>query len=286
MLNQIYAAAQNYKPYPQFGSIYYYSNFGHSTYHSATFRVEKRYGSGLVLNSFYTYSKAIDESDTDGLATGVTYYNRKLEKAPAGFDVPHRFETTATYDLPVGVGRRFLNKHGFVDKVLEGWRLGWENMMESGRPFTVTFSGSPNKYLPEGSMRPNILVPNSQAVVHGWTIGPNRNPQSAQNPYLLASAFSYPAAFTVGTLGRDTFRAPFVYWPQGSLGKQWQVYERLTFELRWEINNPFKGPQLAAPGSVYNLGALGNFGTFNSVLGSFASAGSRTVSTLVFRVQW
>jgi len=286
VLNQIYAATQNYKPYPQFGSIYYYSNFGHSTFHSATLRAEKRYGYGLVLNSFYTYSKAMDESDSDGLATGVTYYNRRLEKAQAGYNMPHRFVTTATYDLPVGVGRHFLNKRGFLDKVFGGWRLGWENILESGRPFTVTFSGSPNRYLPEGSMRPNILVPFDQAVVHGWTIGPNRLPQSAQNPYLIASAFAYPAAYTAGTLGRNTFRSPFVYWPQGSLGKQWHVYERVTFDLRWDINNPFKGAQLAAPGSTYNTGALGNFGTFNGVLGSFAGAGSRTHSILVFRVEW
>jgi hypothetical protein len=30
-------------------------------------------------------------------------------------------------------------------------------------------------------------------------MGPNRNPQSLQNPYLRASAFAYPAAFTPGT---------------------------------------------------------------------------------------
>jgi hypothetical protein len=285
VLNQIYSATQNYKPFPQFGSINYYSNFGHSTYHAATFRVEKRYGYGLVLNSFYTYSKAIDEADAEGTANGVTYYNRSLEKAQAGYSMTHRFETTVTYDLPFGVGRQFLNRHGVLDKMFGGWRLGWMNMMESGRPFSVTFSGSPNKYLP-GTLRPNILVPFDQAQVQGWTMGPNRNPQSLQDPYLRASAFAYPAAFTPGTLGRNTFRAPFVYWPQGSLGKQWHIYERLTFELRWEIDNAFKGAQLSAPGSTYNLGALGSFGTFNGVLGSFASAGSRTVNIIVLRVEW
>ncbi len=285
VLNQIYAATQNYKPYTQFGSVQYYSNFGHTTYHAATVRAEKRYGHGLVLNAFYTRSKTINESDSDGGASGITFYNRKLEKALAGYDMTHRFVTTTTYDLPFGVGRRFLNKGGFLDKVFGGWKVNWHNIMESGRPFTVNFSGSPYKYLP-GDLRPNILVPFDQAKVKGWTMGPHRFPQSAQNPYLVASAFAYPAAFTSGALGRNTFRAPFVYWPQGSLGKQWRIHERLTFDLRWDINNPFKGAQLSAPGRTYNLGSLGNFGTFNGVLGSFAGMGSRTHSFLIARLQW
>jgi len=39
-----------------------------------------------------------------------------------------------------------------------------------------------------------------QAVVKDWTIGPNRFPSSAENPYLNAAAFGYPAAYTAGSL--------------------------------------------------------------------------------------
>jgi hypothetical protein len=52
-----------------------------------TFRVEKRYSYGLVLNTFYTHSKALNNSDSDGAATGITFYNRSLEKAVAGSDL-------------------------------------------------------------------------------------------------------------------------------------------------------------------------------------------------------
>ena len=53
-----FAAPQNYLPYPQFGTINYMSNTGHSSYHSGTVQFLKRYSQGLVLNSFYTFSKA------------------------------------------------------------------------------------------------------------------------------------------------------------------------------------------------------------------------------------
>ena len=40
-LQQIFQNYQNFKPYPQFGYINHYSNYGHSTYHGGTWRVEK-----------------------------------------------------------------------------------------------------------------------------------------------------------------------------------------------------------------------------------------------------
>ena len=40
----------------------------------------RRYGAGLTLMGNYTFSKTINESDGDGTATGITYYNRRLEK--------------------------------------------------------------------------------------------------------------------------------------------------------------------------------------------------------------
>lgn len=48
-LDQIFTQTQLYRPYPQFGNINLFSNFGHSTYHSGTARVEKRYTQGLTL---------------------------------------------------------------------------------------------------------------------------------------------------------------------------------------------------------------------------------------------
>src|SRR5207237_2319507 len=53
VLNTIRNATQNYKPYPQFGSVMLYSNFGHSTFHSGTVKAEKRMSGGVTFTSFY-----------------------------------------------------------------------------------------------------------------------------------------------------------------------------------------------------------------------------------------
>ena len=56
-LNTIFTNYQSYRPYPNFGNINLWSNFGHSTYHSGTVKLEKRFSSGLTLTSFSTLSR-------------------------------------------------------------------------------------------------------------------------------------------------------------------------------------------------------------------------------------
>ncbi len=287
VLTKIYQAPQSYLPYPQFGRIMNYSNFGHSTYHALTVRVEKRFSSGIGLNTFYTFSKALDNADGESQATGEDFYNRSLEKGRAGFDLTHRFINTVMWDLPVGRGRRFLNRGGVVNAVLGGWQLNWSDTLQSGLPFSVTFAGSPNLYLPSGGVsRPNILVPYSQAIANPWNIGPNRFPTNAQNPYLNASAFAYPASFTAGNLGRNTFRGPLLYWPQGSVVKSWRIKERTTFSFRWAVQNVVNRPEFSTPGSVYNLSNLGNFGRFTGTIGAFSGIGGEFNSSIIVRLQF
>jgi hypothetical protein len=275
VLNQIFQASQDFKPYPQFGTINLYSNFGHNTYHSGTLRVEKRYSMGLTLLSFYTFSKALDDTDGEGVATGVSYYNRRLEKGRAGYDRRHNFTSMLNYELPIGKNRRFLNRGGWLNHAVGGWEISWVQAFQSGRPASVTFAGSPYKYLPQEVYRPNTLVPMEQAVVKDWSMGPHRFPSSAQNPYLRFDAFTYPAPFTVGTLGRNTFEAAGVAFTQLALFKNWKVGERATFTLRVEGNNlPFKHPQFNPPISVYNANSPSTFGRYTGVFGGATNFGA------------
>jgi len=293
-LDNIRRNYQNFKPFPQFGSVQLYSNFGHNTYHSATVRMERRYRDGLFVNGFYTWSKNLTDADADGAAGGVTYYNRRLEKARSNFDVSHRFVATAIYELPFGKGRHWGNHSGVMNAVLGGWNLMVSQTIQSGPPITVTFAGAPSTPFAPGQpyawlpmqQRPNQILPNDQAVTQGWTIGPNRLPTSAQNPYLNAAAFAYPAPFTAGTLGRNTLTSPGLVWAQTSLSKAWRVHERMKFEIRWDLNNPYKRIEFADPNRVYNVATLSTFGRMTATRGSFSDVGGRTYSTLVGRIEW
>jgi hypothetical protein len=101
-----------------------------------------------------------------------------------------------------------LDRGGVVDWVLGGWNVGTAWELESGTSFSVTFASNSNRCLTEAVCRPDILVANDKAKTANWSIGPDRFPTSAQNPFVQGSALAYPAAFTVGTLGKNTFTGP------------------------------------------------------------------------------
>jgi hypothetical protein len=255
LLNSVYAATQNYRPYPQFGTIGWITNAGHSTYHGFTTRLEKRYAQdGLILNAHYTWSKNLSGTVGDGWQ----FYNWNLTKSPTSFDTRHRFIIQGMYDLPVGKGRKFLDRGGMVNAVLGGWNVLMVETAQSGPAVTFTFAGSPYNYLP-GPLRPNQT---SDPKVAGWDIGSNRFPQNAQNPLYNVNAFTYPAAFTNGTLGAGTTTGLWLIWPQWSLSKSWAAKERYKFTFRIDANNipvRFMGQ---TPNTTVNLSSPESFGKF------------------------
>ncbi|MCC6585193.1 MAG: TonB-dependent receptor [Bryobacterales bacterium] len=285
-LNNIFRNTQFSKPYPQFGSIRHYSNYGDNSYHGTTWRVEKRYSQGLQLNAFYTFSKSLNNGDDDGNVGGITFYNRALEKGRANYDIRHRFVSVMTYELPFGKGRKMMNRGGILNHLLGGWDLAWTQTFQSGPPMTIGFAGSPNNYLP-GSARPN-LVSGVNPITPDWSIGPNRFPTQAQVPYLNADAFAYPAAFTPGTMGRNVLEAPGLTWTQFSLSKEWRILERARFILRWDSNNPFKNPNYGQPDVTFNRNNLANFGRVGtSTRGGFSDIGTAQPNhLLVFRLEF
>jgi hypothetical protein len=275
VLNQIFQATQNYRPWRHFGGISHFSNYGHNSYHGGTIRMEKRYGSGLSFNAFYTYSKTLNEVEGDGGDNGITFYNRRLEKARSGTDIRHRFVNVMSYELPFGRGRKWVNGGGFLNHVIGGWELTWTQTFQSGQPFTVSFAGSPNRYLP-GESRPHSLTTLEQARTKDWTLGPHRFPTSAQNPYLKFDSFAYPAAFTPGTLGRNVFEGPGLNWTQLSLAKWWQIKERARFQIRLDANNffPKKQPNFSNPNASFNMNNPAALGRGFGTRGGFSDVGT------------
>ncbi len=284
---QIRQQFQNFKPYPQFGNVDLVSNFGHNTYHAATLRFEKRYSKGLTLNAFYTFSKTLNNADDDGTANGISYFNRSLEKARANYDIHHRWVTTVTYEMPFGKGRKWMTSGGVKNAIFGGWEVVWIQTFQTGPPFTVSFAGSPFNYLPGVGNRPNQLAPNDQVKLAHVDIGPNRFPFAAQNRYLDINGFAYPAAYQIGSLGRNTLEAPGVVWPQTSVQKSWRIKETLRFTLRGDVNNVFKYHNFNPPNSVFNRTNQTAFGTFTGTRGSFSDIGTgRWHTIIVGRVEW
>ena len=288
VLNQIRTSAQNYKPYTQFGSILHYSNYGHNSYHSGTVKYEKRYAHGLNAASFYTFAKALDEASTDGGASGITFYNRRLEKGRSSYDVTHRWVTYGLYDLPFGHGRRFLGSSGgLVNHMAGGWRLGVIQTLESGVPFGFTFSGTDNVFLP-GSLRPNLAPGKTYDDIRiEWDrYGPCRHITACKLPWADINAFSIPASFTPGQAGRNIVSGPGYVWHQITIAKDVKVSEGVKGTLRVDFNNPFKYPFLGLPNGTVNFRDPQAFGKITSTQGSFSGQGGRLYIIAIFTLQF
>lgn len=259
--NAVFAAAQNYRPFAQFGDIRLRSNFGHSTFHSATAKVEKRMSKGLFFSTFYTFSKAINSQDNDNDGSGVApIQNRSLEKGRAGYDRNHRVIGTVNYELPFGPGKKWATS-GRKKWFLGGLEFSWIQTLESGNPVTFTYTGSPYNYYPgfAGNQRPDVVstpsirdgwrdlggdrfnVQNINSVYSGGNNGLDNFALPGGCPQVPATGFDRtPCNFRVGNLGRNTMTGLPVLWSQVSAQKNFRFKERFNGQLRWDFQNALK----------------------------------------------
>jgi hypothetical protein len=172
------------------------------------------------------------------------------------------------YDLPLGKGRKLLNRGGWMNAVLGGWNVVLIETIQSGPAATFSLGGSPYKYLSGGPQRPHQLVTNDKVGIEGWTIGEHRFPQSAQNPYFDINAFAYPAQFTYGTLGAGTARGRWLIWPQYSMSKNWAFADRYRFTLRADANSLPTHLASTTPDTTVNQTNPATFGKFGLQGGS------------------
>jgi hypothetical protein len=287
-LDRIRRASQDYRPYSHFGSIFHYSNYGHNSFHSGTLKIDKRYSRGFNLTSFYTWSKALDGASNDGAAGGITFYNRRLEKARSNYDITHRWVTYGLYDLPFGRGKKFLNNsNGFLNKLIGDWRFGAIQTIETGAPFGFTFSGSDNVFLP-GTLRPNLAPGKTYADIRVPfdRSGPCRHIVACKEPFVDLNAFAYPASFTMGQTGRNIINGPGNLWHQVTMAKTILVGESVKGTIRVDINNPFKVPFLSPPNNSVNFRDPQAFGKITSQQGSFSGLGGRLYTILIFTLEF
>jgi hypothetical protein len=141
--------AQALRPFPQYTNIdtdCCLENLGQSTYNALLVKVERRFHNGLNLLASYTYSKTLTDADSalpsfsqfSGGGFAQNPFNLKSEKSLSYQDIPHTLVVSYIYELPVGKGKKFLNKGGIVDKVIGGWQIGGVQRYQSGQPLSFS----------------------------------------------------------------------------------------------------------------------------------------------------
>lgn len=234
----------------------------HSNYHSLQTSFNRRISSGLLIQGSYTYSHAIDMADYGDWtgfnwnASNVFYRNR----ATASFDTPHNFQAAYVYDLPFGKDKKWATT-GIPRAVLGGWQFNGLFAAFSGRPFTVTASGS-SLNMP-GNTQTADLVKTSVAKL--GKVGDD-------GTWFDTTAFSRPTGVRFGNVGRNTMRGPSLMNTDFSLFRAFKLTERFNLQFRAEAFNLTNTPHFGNPTNSANSS---NFGKILSTDSGLAQGRSR-----------
>jgi len=223
----------NGMPYTQYKSILGHLFDGYSNYNALQLRAEKRMTHGVTFIVNYAWSKTMDTGTSSGHAEGVDLwqnaYNINLNYGLSELDATNTFNGSLTYELPFGAGRMY-PLHGFADKALGGWRVTGVFQLHSGIPFTPVVGTADQS--------------NSQASACGcgfsWLPNVVGNPHVSHQTifqWFNPGAFATPAPNTFGDGRRDTLRGPGWRDLDLSLGKTFNIWERLNLEVRADSFN-------------------------------------------------
>jgi hypothetical protein len=163
-LNQIAASTTAYKTtaaspyvdpraqYHNWFSLFSTFNAGKANYNALQFEVTHKASHGLYLDANYTLAKnlADNQGDVPGAFAGELNYGIPIaDRFHIARDYGNvegtrrqRLLLSGTYQMPVGLGRTFLNEGGWKNVLLGGWEMNTVTLIETGPWLTPSISGS------------------------------------------------------------------------------------------------------------------------------------------------
>ena len=247
------------------GSVIARTNGGDSSYNSLQARLDRGFSRGLLMRFAYTFSKAIDNVNsevfvtTGGSSVGSDPFDRRVDRSLASFHAPHRFVTTFIYELPSPT------KHGLGHALLGGYSIAGTYRLQSGNvqsPFVggIDLNGDGSAF----NDRPAISNPNAPANSVGFSnfiaenfitgvTSPTGFSDLNGNPVNPADVrFLVSESIRGGVAGRNILRGPKQNRLDLSLTKSIDFgFTRLEadrFEIRFDYFNSLNTPQFA-PGT-------------------------------------
>ncbi len=247
---------------PQYSYINFRTNGGFSRYNALNARLEVRNRHGLTMRANYTWSHAIDNLSNTFSETSTGSGNLglldplhpNLDSGSADFDVRHRFNVAAVWELPYK-GNNVIEK-----QVLGGWSIVPNFTARTGAPFSLWDCTNAQYVLCPRAMYDTPFHAN-------YTQNPTGNPNqfnymSVGNPdstYANAATGAadfgpFPATMT----GRNVFVAPGTWNLDFAVHKNFPISERFTLQFRAESFNTFNHSNLYLVGSNTDVSATGN----------------------------
>jgi hypothetical protein len=203
---------------------------GDSKYDALQSKLERRFSDGLSLLATYVWSRAEDLSPGAfcGGGTGPSTcgfsnpLQPEIDRATADFDIPHRFNLSGVWELPIGRGRRYASgiSRG-PDLIIGGWQLNTNITIQSGPAFSIFANG----------VRADIAT----SSVSGCKSFDGKIFCAATTPVFASD----PTGPKFGNSPRNGFRGARQEYVDASLFKNMRFAESFNVQLRLQAYNVF-----------------------------------------------
>ena len=243
------SAAFTRAPFPEFGIIQTIHGNGRGNYNAGSFKLTKRFNSGLTALIGHTFSKSIDTAsawrgagDSPSANDATCYLD--CERAISGFHIPQRTVASVLYELPFGKGKQFGSGMGAIpNAVVGGWQLSSIVTFQSGRATNPT--GGRNSVAYQDGQRPSasgqpIALSDSERNLDRW---------------FNTNAVVQPAAGVMGNIGRNTVIGPAQQSWDFSAHKSFRILEGHSLTFRFEAFNVANHPVFGRPNAGTGTGA-------------------------------
>jgi hypothetical protein len=260
------ARGQLLRPYPQYQNVLAHRvNQARARYNAMVAQWVKRMSNGYSLNVNYTFADLKDNqfgegnSFSSGPTTPMNNYDLDAEYGASLLDIKHRLNFSATFQLPFGEGRRWLNGGGMAGAVLGGWQITVAGRYQTGFPLKIG-QNSNNSGLLGSGQRPN-LVPGVEVMTSG------SQEERGVTGWINPAAFEAAPAFTFGNVPRinTEWRGPGQRTTDVAISKTLS-FSGKTLSFRADILNLFDDPLFNGPNTSFGQAT---FGQITSV-GGFA----------------
>ena len=241
------------------------SNVLKAWYDGLTIKVDKRFSDGYSFLSTYTWSHSVDQgAETGSLGQNHAFLPNNLDfnagKGVSLLDIPHRWVTSGTAELPFGKGKWFLNTGGIVNALVGGWRLSGIFTLQSGQPFSpylLTAAGHTNTGV-------SVVERGNFGNVSGYTSDEWKQALEAwrngQRLFIIKPGTIDLNYTGLGNIPRNAFRYLYTRRLDLSLSKVTRFSENMGLEIRADmfnatqeiLHNPVFHTQVAGANALTN----------------------------------
>jgi hypothetical protein len=235
-------------PFPQYGYYMdYVQNTGSGQFHAGQIELQRRFKGGFALNLAYTLAHSDSNAPDVGNSSlgGVQFdpYDIEKDRGPDPNVVRHRMIMNATWELPLGRGRKYgANMPGWADALFGGWTVSTIAQARSGNYLTPFFS-SFYTTSPWNTGKPLDGV--GTLFCCGWRPDQTGDPNTGggRDAFFNLGAYALPPPGRLGNAGKTSLLGPSTWIVNFAFYKDVVRRERFKLELSALLDNAFNHPQ-------------------------------------------